>query len=53
LNEELTRHDILYYDKNEPEISDCTYDRLCKRAEDLEGRFGALKGIVKKLEGKE
>ena len=51
LDEELTRHDILYYEKNVPEISDGTYDKLCKRAEDLTGRFNSLKGIVKKLEG--
>ena len=51
LNEELTRHDILYYEKNVPEISDGMYDKLCKRAEDLTGRFNSLRGIVKKLEG--
>jgi hypothetical protein len=52
LDIELSRHDVLYYDKNEPELTDSAYDLLCKRAEDLVGRYVSLKGIVKKLEGK-
>ena len=51
LDEELTRHDVLYYEQNVPEITDAMYDKLCKRAEDLTGRFNSLKGIVRKLEG--
>ena len=35
-----------------PEITDAAYDKLCRRAEDLTGRFPILTGIVKKLNGK-
>ena len=34
-----------------PEISDAAYDKLCRRAEDLTGRFPIFNGIVKKLNG--
>jgi NAD-dependent DNA ligase len=34
-----------------PEITDAAYDKLCRRAEDLTGRFPVLTGIVKKLNG--
>ena len=34
-----------------PEVSDAVYDKLCRRAEDLTGRFPIFNGIVKKLNG--
>lgn len=49
LDQEISRHDKLYYDNDQPEISDSAYDKLIRRAEALEGRFESLRGIVGKL----
>jgi DNA ligase (NAD+) len=39
LRKELNRYNILYYDKNEPEISDGEYDALVKELEQLEREY--------------
>ena len=39
---ELGRHDQLYYQEDQPEISDADYDRLRQRIEALERHFPAL-----------
>jgi DNA ligase (NAD+) len=39
---ELGRHDKLYYQEDQPEISDADYDRLRQRIEALERHFPAL-----------
>ncbi len=39
---ELERHDRLYYQEDQPEISDAEYDRLRQRLEALEHRFPDL-----------
>ena len=50
LNEEINSHDELYYgDASESIISDAAYDKLVRRAEDIEGKFESLSGIVEKL----
>ncbi|NTV53586.1 MAG: hypothetical protein HGA76_11340, partial [Candidatus Firestonebacteria bacterium] len=36
LRRELKRHNRLYYDRAQPEISDQTYDRLLQRLRELE-----------------
>lgn len=45
----ISRHDELYYTHSTPEISDAEYDKLIRRAENLQGKFESLQGIVKKL----
>lgn len=50
LNAELNKHDELYYNKCEPEISDAAYDKLLRRAEDIVGKFESLRNIVQKLD---
>ena len=49
LNVELNRHDALYYGNDTSEIKDAAYDKLVRRAEDLEGKYVNLRGTVKKL----
>lgn len=39
LREGIEHHDYLYYVKNQPEISDATYDKLFRRLQDLEQAF--------------
>lgn len=50
LNDEIARHDYLYYVTSSPEISDAEYDKLVREAASIEGAFPALRGIVKKLD---
>jgi len=40
---EIRHHDVLYHEKNAPEISDAEYDRLFRRLEALEHRFETLR----------
>ena len=43
LKTELARHDELYYNKSEPEISDWEYDQLRRRLNEIETQFPELK----------
>ena len=43
LRETIRRHDQLYYDKAQPEISDFEYDKLYRELKDLEAEYPALK----------
>lgn len=43
LQKELNRHDELYYNKAEPEITDWEYDQLRLRLNEIEARFPELK----------
>jgi DNA ligase (NAD+) len=54
LRKELAKHNALYYDKNEPEISDGEYDALVKELERLEQEyplFASSKSPTKKVSG--
>ena len=42
LREGIEHHDYLYYVKNDPEVSDATYDRLFARLQELEEAFPEL-----------
>jgi len=42
LRDGINYHDYLYYDKNKPEISDATYDKLFRRLQALEEAFPKL-----------
>ncbi|MFO8184373.1 MAG: NAD-dependent DNA ligase LigA, partial [Candidatus Aegiribacteria sp.] len=42
LREGIEYHDYLYYVRNDPEISDATYDRLFSRLRELEEKFPEL-----------
>jgi DNA ligase (NAD+) len=50
LDEEIERHALLYYELDAPEISDAAFDKLVRRAEDLEGKFEALRGTVRHMQ---
>jgi len=39
LREGIKYHDYLYYEKNQPKISDAQYDKLFRRLQDLEQKF--------------
>ncbi len=43
MNQELRRHDDLYYNKAEPEITDWEYDQLRLRLNEIEAKFPELK----------
>src|SRR5215210_6152910 len=42
LAEQIARHDALYHDRDEPEISDSEYDALVRENAALEARFPQL-----------
>lgn len=45
LSNEIRRHNVLYYQKNRPEISDAAYDRLFAELVQLETCFPALAAV--------
>lgn len=40
---ELEAHDDLYYNQDEPQISDAEYDALVQRMEELESRYNTAR----------
>ena len=43
LAQEMSEHDVAYYQNDDPNVSDADYDALRLRNEAIEGRFPALK----------
>lgn len=50
LNNEINKHDKLYYIEAAPEITDGAYDKLLRRAQDIVGRYPQLSCLVDKLQ---
>ena len=48
LDAEINRHDVLYYEQSQQEISDVAYDKLLQRAEALIGKFNDMKHFITK-----
>jgi DNA ligase (NAD+) len=46
LREEIARHNRLYYEQDQPEISDAAYDQLVRELNRLEAQFPQLKSAV-------
>ena len=52
LDAEINRHDLLYYEQSQPEISDVAYDKLIRRAEALIGKFHDMNHLITKWQEK-
>jgi len=42
IRDEIAHHSKLYYQKNQPEISDYKFDQLAKRLENLEKKISPI-----------
>jgi DNA ligase (NAD+) len=50
LQSEIFRHDDLYYNQSQPEITDAVYDKLIRRGLDIIGKFNHLRHLIPKLD---
>jgi DNA ligase (NAD+) len=41
LGQEIERHDELYYQQDQPEVSDAHYDELVQRADAIEAKYAS------------